>query len=124
MANLIGKERENFLPAADEGVTLSVEKIDAFMEDLTQKGRVAGTVDWYRRGLSQLYRALTIAVGRRLRGKNSQSVYDGGQQLFAVLRRAGSANHQSAESGDGKTAAAKPKGISASFEKCKRFGAF
>ncbi|MBQ7083594.1 MAG: hypothetical protein IJM93_08680 [Oscillospiraceae bacterium] len=80
MANLIGKERENFLPAADEGVTLSVEKIDAFMEDLTQKGRVAGTVDWYRRGLLQLHRALTgdKRIGKETLGLWRQSLLEDG----------------------------------------------
>ena len=40
------------------GVPLSPERIDAFLKVLQARGRTEGTLEWYRRGLEQLYEAL------------------------------------------------------------------
>lgn len=42
----------------DTGVAVTPEKIERFLSDWRAKGRVEGTLTWYRRGLNQLYEAL------------------------------------------------------------------
>ena len=51
-------KKSAFLPAVEDGVALSPTEIDRFLVSLQKKGRVDGTLQWYRRGLNQLYEAL------------------------------------------------------------------
>ncbi|MBQ1238335.1 MAG: site-specific integrase [Oscillospiraceae bacterium] len=86
MAVLKGKDREQFLPSAQGGVVLSPEKIEQFIEDLTEKGRVAGTIEWYRRGLLQLYRALAEdkCIGKETLSLWRQSLLEDGYAARTV----------------------------------------
>lgn len=47
---------ENVTP--ERGIALNPEKIEVFLDILEEKGCVAGTLDWYRRGLTRLYQSL------------------------------------------------------------------
>ena len=42
----------------EPGALLSLERIEEFLDSLRKKGRVEGTLEWYRRSLKYLYEAL------------------------------------------------------------------
>lgn len=58
-------KRRAALRGQTPGVQLTPEEIDLFLEEMRAKGRVEGTIDWYRRGLLNLYE--TLPEGRRIR---------------------------------------------------------
>lgn len=41
-----------------KGAPLTPERIEGYLDGLTAKGRVQGTIDWYRRGMNRLYQEL------------------------------------------------------------------
>lgn len=42
----------------DSGILFSKEDMEGYLNSLAEKGRVKGTLDWYRRGLNKLYQEL------------------------------------------------------------------
>lgn len=50
--------RRAVLRTHSSGVLLAPEEIDLFLEEMRAKGRVEGTLNWYRRGLHHLYKVL------------------------------------------------------------------
>lgn len=52
------------------GVPLTPEKIEAYLSELRDRGRVEGTLEWYRRGLNHLYASLP---GEKLIRRNTLS---------------------------------------------------
>lgn len=50
--------RKTVLRDQPSGALLTLEDIDLFLEEMRGKGRVEGTLSWYRRGLHHLYKVL------------------------------------------------------------------